>query len=152
LALCLIGSDVGKLSGTAKQRKHYRLMSHPSAKYGKRRTKPKKPKKKPRKQKSILWIGSILLCFVLTGCNELASATKWPIYREPPAAEFKADEKLFLTKFAAEHPELFKKVQGQYLSYRAIVRTHNKHAKKHNLKVMETLGYDKEDLKQLLED
>ena len=54
-----------------------------------------------------------------------------------------------LMKFAVANPELYKKIQGQSNSYRAIVRTHNKKALEVNKKQLQALGYDEETIKQV---
>lgn len=98
-----------------------------------------------------LLIGS-LIC--LAGCNDMKAfgVSPWPIYKEPAPLTFSADEQAALVKFATEQPELFKKIQGQSHSYRAIVQTHNKKALEINKKQLEALGYDEKTVRQVYPD
>ena len=90
---------------------------------------------------------------VLSGCGSVQSfgVGPWPVYKEPDALTFSDDERSALETFAHDHPDLFKRIQGQAYSYRAIVREHNRRAKEMNLRQLKTLGFDEDSIKKTLE-
>ena len=104
------------------------------------------------KQVKIFSIGSLaVLLLALAGCvdGKTYGISPWPIYKEPAPLVFDDKETAELMKFAVANPELYKKIQGQSNSYRAIVRTHNKKALEVNKKQLQALGYDEETIKQV---
>jgi len=69
----------------------------------------------------------------------------------PKALVFTAREAEKLTAFAAQEPELFKRIQGQYHQLRGTVEEYNKQARQYNKKKLEAMGFTDEDLQNLKE-
>jgi hypothetical protein len=96
-----------------------------------------------------------LLCFLLflSGCGSVQSfgVGPWPVYKEPDPLSFDDNDRAALESFAHDHPDLFKRIQGQALQYRAILREHNRRAKEMNLRQLKTIGFDEESIKQTLQ-
>jgi hypothetical protein len=98
-------------------------------------------------------LAAIALLLSLSACSNPQSfgIGPWPVYAEPAPLEFTPDEQAELKQFAHDHPALFKRIQGQANSYRAIVQEHNKRAKEMNKKQLKTLGFDDEAIRQTME-
>jgi len=97
-------------------------------------------------------LGSVAMLLCLSACSNPQSfgIGPWPVYAEPPPLEFTPAEQAALKLFARNNPELFKRIQGQAHSYRAIVQEHNKRAKEMNKKQLKTLGFDDEAIRQTM--
>lgn len=98
----------------------------------------------------------LLICaaaiLLLPGCGNVQSfgVGPWPVYKEPEALSFDDNERTALQEFALNHAALFKRIQGQALSYRAIIREHNRRAKEMNLRQLKTIGFDEQSIKDSL--
>src|ERR1041384_6828416 len=102
--------------------------------------------------RSFLRYLTLVVCMVgIAGCGSIQSfgVGPWPIYTEPQPLEFSDTEKQELATWAAQDPALFRRIQNQEHSYRAIVREHNKQAREMNLRQLRALGYDDETLRRL---
>jgi len=91
---------------------------------------------------------------ILSGCSDAKSfgVGPWPVYAEPPPLQFTSAEQTELESFARDHAALFKRIQGQAHSYRAIVQEHNKRAKEMNLRQLKALGFDEDSLRKTMEE
>lgn len=89
-----------------------------------------------------LWIGS---------CGDISAigGGPWPVLPVPAAVEFTPEESAAVIAFAEQHPQLFRKIQGQYHELRATVTDYNKTAIKNNRKRLEAMGFTDEDLEHL---
>ena len=94
-----------------------------------------------------------ILILLLSGCSDAKSfgVGPWPVYTEPPPLQFTPAEQTELETFARDHAALFKRIQGQAHSYRAIVQEHNKRAKEMNLRQLKALGFDEESLRKTMD-
>src|SRR4051812_24691732 len=98
----------------------------------------------------------LLVCaaaiFLLSGCGNVQSfgVGPWPVYKEPEALSFDDNDRTALQEFALNHAALFKRIQGQTLSYRAIIREHNRRAKEMNLRQLKTIGFDEQSIRDSL--
>ncbi len=96
---------------------------------------------------------ALSLVLLLSGCSDAKSfgVGPWPVYAEPPPLQFTSTEQAELESFARDHAALFKRIQGQAHSYRAIVQEHNKRAKEMNLCQLKALGFDEDSLRKTME-
>ena len=90
-------------------------------------------------------IGS--LCLLLCGCvggvtAKSIGAGPWPVYDEPRAEAFTAEETAQLEAWKKQNRALFNKIQGLEHAYRAIVRGHNEAALKHNRALLKAAGFE----------
>ena len=97
-------------------------------------------------------VAIIALTLLCAGCNNPQSfgIGPWPVYTEPAPIAFSPEEQAELQSFAKDHAAVFKKIQAQEHSYRALIQEHNARAKAMNRKQLQTLGFDDDTLKQTL--
>ena len=98
----------------------------------------------------LAWIALFMLG--LAGCGSMKGygVSRWPVYQTPPAPGLTAEDEALLKDFEAQHPKTFKKIHGQFLAYREIVRIHNKGALEINRRQLQALGYESQELDRML--
>lgn len=93
----------------------------------------------------------LILVLCVSGCQKLPEgAGKWPkLIPSTQPITWDEDEQEVLKRWAAERPDIARKIIARNNDLAALIESYNKKARDHNRKVLEVCGFDDEDIKKL---